>query len=118
MHQLPNVLGFSFGVVQMGLYALYRNATPTVLPANEVANDDAKDEAMSVDDSTFEVPGEHVATIAMLTTVPAVAELIKARDAHSADAAPAPQPPEEAKPAESGTAVAPANDVQLNAEQV
>ena len=57
MHQLPNVLGFTFGVIQMGLYKLYRNATPRVLPAN----DDAKEEAMSVDDSTFEVPGEHVA---------------------------------------------------------
>ncbi|CAD6255658.1 unnamed protein product [Miscanthus lutarioriparius] len=115
---LPNVLGFTFGVIQMGLYALYRNATPRVLPANEVANDDAKEEAMSVDDSTFEVPGEHVVTIAELTTAPAVAELIKARDAHLADAALAPLPPEEAKPAESGTAAAPANDVQLNAEQV
>nr|AWO14212.1 sugar transporter SWEET14 [Saccharum spontaneum] len=112
---LPNVLGFSFGVVQMGLYALYRNATPSVSPATEVANDDAKDEAMS---STFEVPGEHVVTIAKLTTAPAVAELIKARDAQPADAALAPQSPEEAKPAESGTAAAPANDVQLNAEQV
>ncbi|CAN6372069.1 unnamed protein product [Urochloa humidicola] len=35
---LPNVLGFTFGVIQMGLYAIYRNATPRV-PAKEVADD-------------------------------------------------------------------------------
>ena len=107
-HQLPNVLGFSFGVVQMGLYALYRNATPRV-PAKEVA-DDAKEAAISVDDSTFKVPGEHVVTIAKLSAAPpAVVELIKAQ-----------QPPEEAKvakPAENGTAAAPAN-IQRNADQV
>jgi len=109
MHQLPNVLGFSFGVVQMGLYALYRNATPRV-PAKEVA-DDAKEAAISVDDSTFKVPGEHVVTIAKLSAAPpAVVELIKAQ-----------QPPEEAKvakPAENGgTAAAPEN-IQRNADQV
>ncbi|XP_066338129.1 bidirectional sugar transporter SWEET14-like [Miscanthus floridulus] len=102
---LPNVLGFSFGVVQMGLYPLYRNATPRV-PAKEVADDDAK-EAAAAADGTFEVPGEHVVTTAKLTAAPpAVVELIKA-----------PQPPEEAKakpPAENGTAAAPAN-VQRNA---
>jgi hypothetical protein len=102
----------------MGLYALYHNATPRVLPTTEVANDDAKDEAMSVDDSIFEVPGAHVVTIARFTTAPTVAELIKGRDAQPADAALAPQSPKEAKPAESGTAAAPANVVQLNAEQV
>ncbi|XP_066335489.1 bidirectional sugar transporter SWEET14-like [Miscanthus floridulus] len=105
---LPNVLGFSFGVVQMGLYALYRNATPRV-PAKEVS-DDAKEAAISVDDSTFKVPGEHVVTIAKLSAAPpAVVELIKAQ-----------QPPEEAKvakPAENGTAAAPAN-IQRNADQV
>lgn len=26
--QLPNILGFTFGVVQMGLYVFYMNATP------------------------------------------------------------------------------------------
>ncbi|VAI52524.1 bidirectional sugar transporter SWEET14-like [Triticum dicoccoides] len=29
---LPNILGFAFGVIQMGLYALYRNAMPTPVP--------------------------------------------------------------------------------------
>lgn len=94
MHQLPNVIGFTFGVVQMGLYALYRNATPRV-PAKELA-DDAK-EAAAVD-GTFKAPaGEHVVTITTLTAAPAVTELIKARDAHpAADAAVAPHPLEEA----------------------
>ncbi|KAJ1275609.1 hypothetical protein BS78_05G148200 [Paspalum vaginatum] len=58
---LPNVLGFTFGVIQMGLYALYCKATPRV-PAKEVA-DDGK-EASSVD-NTFKV-AEHVVTIAKM----------------------------------------------------
>ncbi|RLM69198.1 bidirectional sugar transporter SWEET14-like [Panicum miliaceum] len=53
---LPNVLGFTFGVIQMGLYAIYRNATPRV-PAKEVADDK---EGIVVN-----VP-EHVVTIAKL----------------------------------------------------
>ncbi|KAK3119223.1 hypothetical protein QOZ80_9BG0716070 [Eleusine coracana subsp. coracana] len=50
---LPNVIGFSFGVVQMGLYAFYRNATPR-LPAKEVS-----------DDKDVKVP-EHVVTVEKL----------------------------------------------------
>jgi solute carrier family 50 protein (sugar transporter) len=104
-HQLPNVLGFTFGVVQIGLYTLYRNATP-----KEVA-DDAKDAATA--DGTFKVSGEHVVTIAKQSATPAVAELINARDAHPAAAL------EEAKaePAENGTVAAPPN-VGRNADQV
>ena len=55
--QLPNVLGFTFGVIQMGLYAIYRNATPRV-PAKEVADD-------MEDIVVVKVP-EHVVTIAKL----------------------------------------------------
>ena len=54
--QLPNVLGFIFGVIQMGLYAIYRNTTPRV-PAKEVADDK--------EDVVVKVP-EHVVTIAKL----------------------------------------------------
>ncbi|KAL6653902.1 hypothetical protein ACP70R_007367 [Stipagrostis hirtigluma subsp. patula] len=61
---LPNVLGFTFGVIQMGLYALYRNATPRLPAAKEVSDDEA-----SVTD-VIKVP-EHVVTIAKLGT-PAV----------------------------------------------
>jgi hypothetical protein len=72
------VLGFTFGVVQMGMYALYRNATPRV-PA-------AKEAAAAADDGNtfnFKAPGEHVVTIAKLTAAaPATAAelIIKARD--------------------------------------
>ena len=50
------MLGFTFGVIQMGLYAIYRNATPRV-PAKEVADDK--------EDVVVKVP-EHVVTIAKL----------------------------------------------------
>ena len=60
MLQLPNVIGFTFGVIQMGLYALYCNATPR-LPAKGV---DADKDNEAVDDTVM-VP-EHVVTIAKL----------------------------------------------------
>ncbi|CAL4984508.1 unnamed protein product [Urochloa decumbens] len=56
---LPNVIGFTFGVIQMGLYAFYRNAKPMVL-AKDVADEKAK-----AVDGTLKVP-EHVVTIAKL----------------------------------------------------
>jgi solute carrier family 50 protein (sugar transporter) len=54
---LPNVIGFTFGVIQMGLYALYSNATPR-LPGKDVEAEEAVDD-------TFKVP-EHVVTIPKL----------------------------------------------------
>ncbi|RCV38288.1 hypothetical protein SEVIR_8G137700v4 [Setaria viridis] len=85
---LPNVLGFSFGVIQMGLYALYRNATPRV-PAKEVADDK---------EDIIKVP-EHVVTIAKLGA-PAV-------ELKTHEVRPVESPPmeEEVKP-ESGMAAA------------
>ncbi|CAL4987946.1 unnamed protein product [Urochloa decumbens] len=68
---LPNVLGFTFGVIQMGLYAIYRNATPRV-PAK--------------------VP-EHVVTIGKLGT-PAVE--VKTHEVHPVES----PPREEAEAAE------------------
>lgn len=101
------MLGFTFGVVQMGMYALYRNATPRV-PA-------AKEAAAAADDGTFnfKAPGEHVVTIAKLTAAaPATAAelIIMARDdAHSAgSAALAPHPPVEE---EAAAKAAPASEV-------
>ncbi|WVZ51067.1 hypothetical protein U9M48_002251 [Paspalum notatum var. saurae] len=54
--RLPNVLGFTFGVIQMGLYALYRNAATPRVPAKEASVDD-----------TFKV-AEHVVTIDKLSS--------------------------------------------------
>ncbi|VAI41182.1 unnamed protein product [Triticum turgidum subsp. durum] len=56
---LPNILGFAFGVIQMGLYALYRNATPTPAP-KQVDDDDA-----------VKVP-EHVVNISKLGPAAAI----------------------------------------------
>lgn len=33
MIQLPNTLGFVFGLIQMTMYMIYRNATPVALNA-------------------------------------------------------------------------------------
>ncbi|TVU25283.1 hypothetical protein EJB05_27775, partial [Eragrostis curvula] len=56
---LPNVLGFTFGVIQMGLYAFYRNATPRIT-AKEMEHD--KEAPMK---DVVKV-SEHVVTIAKL----------------------------------------------------
>nr|CAB3491599.1 unnamed protein product [Digitaria exilis] len=58
---LPNVIGFTFGVIQMGLYALYRNATPKV-----IGKDASEDKEVTVA-NTIKVP-EHVVTISKLGT--------------------------------------------------
>ncbi|XP_020149490.1 bidirectional sugar transporter SWEET14 [Aegilops tauschii subsp. strangulata] len=56
---LPNILGFAFGVIQMGLYALYRNAMPSPAPKQ-------------VDDAdAIKVP-EHVIHIAKLGPAAAI----------------------------------------------
>ncbi|KAF7081967.1 hypothetical protein CFC21_085858 [Triticum aestivum] len=56
---LPNILGFAFGVIQMGLYALYHKATPTPAP-KQVHDDDA-----------VKVP-EHVVNISKLGPAAAI----------------------------------------------
>lgn len=57
---LPNILGFAFGVIQMGLYALYRNSTPRPV-TKEV-------DAESHDGAAPKVP-EHVVNIGKLGAV-------------------------------------------------
>ncbi|CAN6372106.1 unnamed protein product [Urochloa humidicola] len=79
---LPNVIGFTFGVIQMGLYAFYRNAKPRVL---------AKDVKATAVDDTFKVP-EHVVTIAKLGEQ---AVDIKNTEVHPVESLPSPT--EEAK---------------------
>uniref|UniRef100_A0A453MPQ8 Bidirectional sugar transporter SWEET n=1 Tax=Aegilops tauschii subsp. strangulata TaxID=200361 RepID=A0A453MPQ8_AEGTS len=57
--QLPNILGFAFGVIQMGLYALYCNAMPRQAP-KEV------DDPMSDHGAAVKAP-EHVVNISKLS---------------------------------------------------
>jgi solute carrier family 50 protein (sugar transporter) len=87
--QLPNVLGFTFGVIQMGLYAIYRNATPRV-PAKGVADDK---------EDIVKVP-EHVVTIAKLGA-PAAAEL-NTHEVHPVTESPPMDEEEEAAKPKSG----------------
>ncbi|CAL4987952.1 unnamed protein product [Urochloa decumbens] len=82
---LPNVIGFTFGVIQMGLYTFYRNAKPKVL-----AKDLTDEKAMAVGD-TLKVP-EHVVTIARLGEQ---AVEIKNIELHPVESSP--PPTEEAK---------------------
>ncbi|XP_020149487.1 bidirectional sugar transporter SWEET14 [Aegilops tauschii subsp. strangulata] len=56
---LPNILGFAFGVIQMGLYALYCNAMPRQAP-KEV------DDPMSDHGAAVKAP-EHVVNISKLS---------------------------------------------------
>ncbi|CAL4981133.1 unnamed protein product [Urochloa decumbens] len=86
---LPNVIGFTFGVIQMGLYAFYRNAKPRVL-----AKDVADEKATAAVDDTLKVP-EHVVTIAKLGE-PAV-EIKNTEAVHPVASSPPPTPTEEAK---------------------
>ncbi|CAO2144227.1 unnamed protein product [Urochloa humidicola] len=83
---LPNVIGFTFGVIQMGLYAFYRNAKPRIVLAKDVM-----DEKVTAVDDTFKVP-EHVVTIAMLGEQ---AMEIKNTEVHPVESSP--PPTEEAK---------------------
>ncbi|CAO2149005.1 unnamed protein product [Urochloa humidicola] len=82
---LPNVIGFTFGVIQMGLYAFYRNAKPRVLAK------DVMDEKVTAVDDTLKVP-EHVVTISELEA-PAV--VLKTAEVHAVELPP--PPAEEAK---------------------
>ncbi|CAN6372105.1 unnamed protein product [Urochloa humidicola] len=82
---LPNVIGFTFGVIQMGLYAFYRNAKPRVLAK------DVMDEKVTAVDDTLKVP-EHVVTISELEA-PAV--VLKTAEVHAVELPP--PPTEEAK---------------------
>ncbi|XP_062182826.1 bidirectional sugar transporter SWEET14-like [Phragmites australis] len=75
---LPNVIGFTFGVIQMGLYMIYRNATPR-MPAKELA--DVKETTVA---DVINVP-EHVVTIAKLGT-PAVE--LKSREVQAVEPPP------------------------------
>lgn len=98
---LPNVLGFTFGVIQMVLYAIYRNAKPRVPPKEVSDDDDATKEAAA--DGTLKV-AEHVVTIAKLSAPPpAAAELKTGRDVH----------PEGAAALSSSSPAAPAEDMQV-----
>ena len=64
--QLPNILGFAFGVIQMGLYALYRNATPRPAP---------KEVDAPVSDDGAVKATEHVVNISKLGPAAAAIEL-------------------------------------------
>ncbi|CAO2141782.1 unnamed protein product [Urochloa humidicola] len=83
---LPNVLGFTFGVIQMSLYAIYRNATPRV-PSKEVADD--------------KVP-EHVVTVSKLGA-PAVE--LRTHEVHPVESPPTEEAAAESEKAEDGNVV-------------
>ncbi|KAG8089871.1 hypothetical protein GUJ93_ZPchr0011g27800 [Zizania palustris] len=81
---LPNVLGFAFGVIQMGLYAMYRNSTPK---AASVVTKEMEVTAADDDNNAHE---HVVVNIAKLTAAAATAGAeLKTGGVHPVDSPPA-----------------------------
>ncbi|KAL5204120.1 hypothetical protein ABZP36_008991 [Zizania latifolia] len=109
---LPNVLGFAFGVIQMGLYAMYRNSTPK---AASVVTKEMEVTAAEDNNSggVKAAPGahEHIVNIAKLTTAATAGAEVKTGGVHPVDSPPA----EEQDVATAGEAPPPQKDEEARA---
>ena len=64
--QIPNVLGFAFGIIQMVLYAMYKGNTKKVVKDQKLPSDQIQSQLIVVEEETLPELAEQVIDVVKL----------------------------------------------------